>query len=311
MESNLLSDLLAQTDSGNVAYTEFLLAYNKANKSLYCFMEGDDDFFYYNIRIRESLPNMDIFEFACNGKEEVIKVYNLINGNAEFNQTRTAFFVDRDFDPLLANPEIYETPCHSIENFYSDGNSVLRILKEVYKINAQSHDMLKCLNTYNQLHVEFQHKLIPLNSWISCYIDKRHLNSLTKKVSLQDKTSKLFTKVISNDMTEVRLKTHIEDFSNLQVYFDNYDISRTEFEAKKALFSIADPMLTNKGKFEIEFLWNFLDKLKQVLADKNAMFCSKPYKAKLNLGLETILIELSIFAITPICLKNYIQKVAS
>lgn len=312
MKTSLLEDLMEEAESGNVAYTEFMLDYGKDPDVLYCFMEGDEDFHYYNVRIRESLGKIGSLEYSCNGKEGVLEAYRLIKDKPEFSLTKLAFFVDRDFDPAMANPDIYETPCHSIEKLYTDKITIARLLKEIFKMKNKSVDYEKCIKTYSILLDEFRKKTLPLNSWIACYIDKRNLKSIQKQISLKSRTDKLFLKVVSNDLSQVTIKPGLENFEELQVFFDNkLDVSKSAFTLKQDAFSVGDPAYTNKGKFEFEFLGNFLNALKDQLIRKNNSFCSTAYKCKINFQLDTLLFLLSNIAKTPDCLKEYIKGVAA
>ena len=98
----------------SVVYQKFQFHCKEENKTkLFCFFEGKDAP-YYSSRIKNYFD--DYINFKCNNKANVIKLYKKINNKK--SDYLLAFFIDRDFDDSLENPDIYETPTYSIENLY-------------------------------------------------------------------------------------------------------------------------------------------------------------------------------------------------
>ncbi len=105
MANSLIEELRENRETAPVAYTEFVLAYSKEKDSLYCFFEGDEDKRYYRIRIEQDFEN-----FTCGGKDNVKKVYKMINGHEEYNIAKTLFFIDKDYSNETKTNTIYVTP---------------------------------------------------------------------------------------------------------------------------------------------------------------------------------------------------------
>ena len=123
-----LDELRQSRGKAQVAYQDFIL-HTRANKEgLFCFFEGKDNA-YYIPRVKQFTNKYH--PINCGGREKVLKVYDLINNHREYDQYKKAFFIDRDFNPSLSppNPKIFETPCYSIENFYTSVNVFQEIIK--------------------------------------------------------------------------------------------------------------------------------------------------------------------------------------
>ena len=104
-----------------VAYHEFALHTKAGKDGLFCFFEGErgTDNPYYVPKIKRY--TQQYHPIRCGGRDAVLKVYELITIHPEYNAYKKAFFIDRDFNKPLEprNPPIFETPCYSIENFYT------------------------------------------------------------------------------------------------------------------------------------------------------------------------------------------------
>ena len=77
------------------------------------FFEGKDDSKYYYSRIR-NLFQGTIQPIPCGNKESTLRVFEFIQKRPFYNAAKKAFFVDRDFDPSIAEKydgAIYETSC--------------------------------------------------------------------------------------------------------------------------------------------------------------------------------------------------------
>jgi hypothetical protein len=148
-----------------VGYQEFMLTYKKKRRHLYCFFEAKDDEVYYSRVIQLTLAiNYEFETFTCDNKEGVIKVYKLINNHRKYKKAKTGFFIDRDFDRLKRNPDIFETTFYSIENFYVGVETVKKILYEQFRISRTSPDFKLCVDLYIKLQSDFHNKILNINS---------------------------------------------------------------------------------------------------------------------------------------------------
>jgi hypothetical protein len=309
MLSNILDVLREESDSVEAAYSQFMLAFENAQNVLYCFYEGSDDPCYYHIRVQENASHCRIIDITCGTKRQVLKTYELIKSFDEYNATRLAFFVDRDFDPLLGNDDIYETPVHSIENLYTGRDTMEQVLVRLLNIERRSSDFEKCLNTYLSLFDRFHQSVMPINAWLSCYIDKRHNVGIEKQVHLRDILDDLFSEVVSVDLTNIQIVKPINTFEELQVFFNNaIDVTHELFDLKINGYQFENPFSLFRGKFEIQFLSSFLHRLKHKIQAKNNGFSEKKYKCDYSFNEGIIINQLSMYAATPICLREYIRR---
>ena len=98
-----------------VAYHTFVLLQKENTNDLFCFLEGNDSEYYYP-RLKGYFKGKH-HPIKCGNKKGVLETYELVKRN--YSNIKTSFFIDNDFDDKINNSEIYETPCYSIENFYT------------------------------------------------------------------------------------------------------------------------------------------------------------------------------------------------
>ena len=200
---NIVDSLRSESESDCVAYTEFMLAYDKNNNSkLYLFFEGNEDRYYYPIRIENILNNSNIEDFVCNGKENVLKVHSLIKNAEAYKNLPTLFFIDSDFDENNYCSSIYVTPTYSLENFYVNEKSVEKIVIYEFKFAKETLDFVNIMGVYRNLINQFLNNVDKLNIWLACQADIRKeqdtltrlkidksLNGYIKKSMICDKDS--------------------------------------------------------------------------------------------------------------------------
>lgn len=70
-------------------------------------------------------------------KKGVLKALNLVEKNRDEIYTAKAFFVDSDYDTTKYNNSLlYQTPCYSIENFYTSQKAFSKMLNREFGINT-------------------------------------------------------------------------------------------------------------------------------------------------------------------------------
>lgn len=112
-------------NSTSVAFHKFVLLQKDHRQDLYCFYEGNDNGYYFP-RIKE-LYNGIHHPIKCGNKKSVLYMYKSVK--AKYPDVKCSFFIDNDFDIRIENSDIYETPCYSIENFYTSKEFISDILK--------------------------------------------------------------------------------------------------------------------------------------------------------------------------------------
>lgn len=289
-----------------VIFTKFILLKSKHNTSLFCCFEGDDSK-YYGWRI-ENILNFEtdnLHFFNCGGKMEVLRFYQIVNKNEYYKEVKLAYFVDKDFDESIIEKykqKIYETPCYSIENFYTTIMAFKRILKSEFNIDECDDDFQKCLDIFINRQKEFHEKMTLFNAWLFCHRD----------LSKSDKTPRL-------NLSDFNLKRLIPKINLMEVVGD-YDkktiahlfpeasiISDEVLESKIDELKKLDPQVYFRGKFEIDFLYNFIEAIKSELKKPDGVI-KKRNGVHINISKKNMISELSQYADTPDGLKKYLAK---
>ena len=300
-----LDELRASRDKPQVAYQEFALHTRKGKDGLFCFFEGKDND-YYIPRIKRFTDRYH--PILCGGREKVLKVHELIAIHSEYDKYKKAFFIDRDFNQPLANksPQIFETPCYSIENFYVSESVFKEIMINKFYFSEVSDPSFQvCLNLYRERQKEFHQATILLNAWYACLIDRRNSTGEQTGVNLEDKLPKNFI-CLSLDIVSANY-----DLDKIKQTFPNASvISENELETKIAQFSNCQQHKVFRGKYEMQFLIAFIELIQQdSLQAKKYVPQKTKFAFKQRLTNEQAIDIFSSYAETPKSLEEFLQKV--
>ncbi|HLO87689.1 MAG TPA: DUF4435 domain-containing protein [Nostocaceae cyanobacterium] len=277
-------------------FMEFTRQYKQYESALYCFFENEDSK-YYGIRIKTIARPTKYFYFSCDGKEGVLGIYDMLTARKRYSQVRAAYFIDKDFDASINNTAIYETPCYSIENFYTSLNCVCEILRTEFKIAESEIDFINCQKLYTKLQNEFHDAVELLNTWLACQIEKRvELNLKGKDVS---EFVRLGLDQITSNYTLDQLYAKFPKAVNL---------TQEELDLKRNKLCSQDRQKSFRGKFEINFLYYFINKLVEEANKGNLKYFTQKLNVTLNIRKTTIISDLSQYAFTPDCLIDYLQR---
>ena len=276
-------------------YTKFIKNRDLFNKKLFCFFEGEDRK-YYVIRIEKysNILEDNIISYSCNGKEQVLKLYKMLQD--KYNDVKKMFFVDKDFDEIKTQKELYVTPCYSIENHYVTNKAFEKILHNEFGINKEEDDFKKCLRDFNKRKEEFNSEIKKLNAWI--YYQKLKMEELGI-VNISYQNFKL-RKVFEIKIDKLNIKNEITIKLLKEEYKEAYDINESELNKYINLFK--DETFF-RGKYQLEFLKMILDDM----INKNKKGEYFEYfrdNVKINPNINT-LSSLSVYADTPDSLKIF------
>lgn len=289
---------------GVVAFAKFCQDKKGHEDCLFCFFEGEDSK-YYGSRIEQytEYPSNKIINYNCGGRKEVERVHLLISKRCEYNGINKMFFIDSDYIPnkeLVS--DMYQTPCYSIENFYSSLECFGRIINREFGINSIDADYNKCITDYCNRQREFHHSTEFLNVWLCCQRAEEEIKK-QKTVVLKDfKVAKLFSEIsIVNVESKATINRDI-----LKSHFPNaYDINEQQIDKVYETWSSKKAQQVYRGKFEMEFLRKVLESL----IDKNKAhtYFSEVYNCvHINPG-SNMLSSLSAYADTPACLITFLR----
>ncbi|MFZ2725635.1 MAG: DUF4435 domain-containing protein [Methylococcaceae bacterium] len=302
-----LEELRKGRDKPQVAYQEFMLHINQNKTGLFCFFEGKDSP-YYSPRIKRFTENY--YPIKCGGKDKVLTVYRLISIHTEYKKYKKAFFIDRDFDKPLINPDIFETPYYSIENFYTSVNVFREIIKNSLGLSEVSEAYQMCLNLYTQRQNEFHQAIFLFNAWYASLIDIKNIEKKETGVNLSDKlggdreTRNFITFTLESISKNYTLETIQQNFPTA------LEVSQDNLNKKIIEFSNCECRKIFRGKYEMWFVVTIID---LILQDSNNQ--KKYFKEKIKFSFSSKLsneqaIELfSGYAETPDCLIEYLNSI--
>ncbi len=297
-----VGELRSSRDKATVVFVEFTRLYKQYKSALFCFFEGEDSK-YYGIRIKNiAKPEKDIY-FSCKGKEGVLGIYKMLSSRKNYENARAVYFIDRDFDQSIAEKNIkriYETPCYSIENFYTSVKCFSEILKSEFKLMETEESFIKCISLYEKLQGEFHDAVELLNTWIACQRNR------SSALNISDLSVQRF---IIIDLKKIAVNYTA---SNLEDMFPNLPaIPQTELDSKKSELLANNRQKSFRGKFEVEFLYVFLNKLMNEANQGNYPYFNQKVKVNLHFSRKTIISDLCQYADTPDCLYEYLESSSS
>lgn len=302
-----LSELRKSKEKHQVAFTEFASSTRNRSSHLFCFFEGKDND-YYVPRIKRYTN--DYYTINCNGREKVLKVYELIVAKTEYQKYKKAFFIDRDFNPPLSltEPPIFETPCYSIENLYVSQSVFREILTNLFGLSATNDKNYSiCLNLCQNLQAQFHEAVLLFNAWYACLIDIKNETGQQTGVNLGDKLPNEYIK-IGLDKVE---KTY--DLEKIKTDFPNAVIVDEErLNLKITEFSNCEQHYVFRGKYELQFI---IELIRAILTDgrNERKFVSERINFVLgdasSVKNEVALNLFSAYAETPENLHEYLDAV--
>lgn len=295
----LVDNLRASRGKPVAVFVEFTRLYKQYETALYCFFEGEDDQ-YYGSRIDNiTRPEKDIY-LSCNGKQGVLGMHRLLTSRKHYANVRAAYFVDRDFDKSVSDINlsgIYETPCYSVENFYTSTQCFSKILRSEFKLMESDENFERCISLYTKLQEEFHEAVELLNAWIACQRDK------STELNISDVSVSQFVHI---DLDKITRRYTSDD---LYTRFPKAcTISEQELDTRRSELQANVPQKSFRGKFEIEFLLAFLQKLKNEANLGNYPYFTRKVKVVRTLSKRTIISDLSQYADTPDCLYSYLES---
>jgi len=290
-------ELLKQSQSPNVAFHKFVLLHRKHRTDLFCFFEGVDSQYYFP-RINAVEENHQ--PIVCGNKKSVIESLKLIKN--KYPNYRTKFFVDADFDTNAENADLYVTSSYSIENFYCTKKVFANLLKNEFQFSTVDQEFETIISLFQDRQKEFQMSTTLFNLWYFSIKKKAESLKSIPNVSLSDKFPKEFIAFsLENISSSYDLQTIKEKFPTA------IDITEEEMKAYKQDFDSKPPLQRFRGKYQIEFLIKFL---MLIIEDANKHNKIIKSKTKFRIDPAIVLSQLSQYAETPECLKEFLKNCA-
>ena len=166
---------------------------------------------------------------------------------------------------------IYETPCYSVENFYTSVKCFSEILRAEFKLTELDDNFERCISLYTKLQEEFHNAVELLNTWIACHRD-RSSNLKISNLSVFE--------FIYIDLNQVLARYTVDDLSNK--FPDIPQISQQELDTKKSELLANSRQKSFRGKFEIEFFRKIHQKLIDEANKGNPLYFTRKIKVVLS-----------------------------
>jgi len=302
----LLEQMVNAQESMVVGYAEFLQRHTTGDTSLHCFYEGHEDNIYYHGHIRGIHAAEKIHPYRCGGKSEVVAVFELIAAKNEYNTARTLYFIDRDFDELLNNPRIFETPYYSIENFYTQQFCFEEFLTGHLGIGAATPDFNASISLFQQLKQAFYQLSRPVNAYLRCYARKRNLHGAVR-LHIDERIQ--FTGGINELLNSFHVAGIPASLPDLEIVFAATGIvTQAEFDSELVVISTEDQGKVGRGKFELQFMTAFLNRFKMAITRKKGHLLVQRYNCKINFDAANFMSDFRSYAYTPDSLLTYIRR---
>lgn len=300
-----ITKVRAARGKGVAIFTKFCQDKKGNENCLFCFFEGEDNK-YYGSRIEQytGYDYSQIISYNCGGRSEVQKAYDLISSKTENDKINKMFFIDADFVPLEKNSvDLYQTPCYSIENFYTSEECFGKILNREFGINVIDNDYKKCISDFLERQREFHENIVFFNAWLFCQRIEEDVHK-NNAVKLSDfRISRLFSAI---EIDKLAVKDEINKELIDRYFPDAYSIPDETLSAKYEEFSLVNGQQFFRGKFELEFLRKILESI--IVKNKNRTYFSEYYNCvQLTPGANTISV-LSDYADTPSCLIAFLKN---
>lgn len=312
---DIIEEAKKELGSGLVAYTEFVLDFKKNADNIYCFFEGKEDRSYYSFRAKMIYFNEDYFDYVCNGKGNLVKLFKLINNHKVYSDSNIGYFTDSDFDGKILPTSIYTTPFYSIENFYVVDKAFENILINEFNINRSCPCFKEAKKLFIKLKEEFHDNIVILNSWLACQNDYRNENNISTRLNIEDSLKTIlgnddFNKVVNPDFSKINFPNELLNQTGIELIFsDAPKIEKEKFEDKLNKFKTLKGDENFRGKFELKFLVSFLNRFKDEIGKRKDSIFPKRYKTTLRFEYVTSVSQLTNNAITPNCLVDYIKGI--
>lgn len=282
-------------NSGTVAYTRYCQEKARNKDCLICFFEGEDKKYYLSRIVQYTGYDYEhIVSYECSGKDGVIYNFNKIDKS----DNNTAFFIDRDFISSGINDiHLYETPCYSIENFYTSVSAFRRLIYTEFDLNPADEDTSRVCKDYELRLQEFHTIMLPLNAWLEC---QRTASGNYQKINLGDFKIKKIVSEVTIDSVKSRPSITVETFSQ---FFPEADTIDSEVLNRKiGSYEHINQSMHFRGKFEFEFLQKIIESL--VFKNKNNQYFTTKRK---SVNLQVNLSSISSYADTPDDLVQFLN----
>ncbi len=295
--------------TASVAYMEAVALEARFPTALKAVVEGRD-LSYYIGRITSLAPELEVHGLCCEGKQNVLYVYEKLLSHEEYAESLFCFFIDRDYDNNLdVDPNrVYVTPCHSLENLYVSEATTLRLLSSEFSLSPVGDTQ----DDFENLRDMFKHQVETFEQemrYVAIWIIAQARRSAQDGSPLPN-----FGNVQLSDLAEITVESVAKCYVDSQLIntFQNASrITHGEFLSAESEIDAGSVLLEFRGKYVAEFFRTWLILLKRDRTSRNPTYFSARGRVNLSFGKQAFLSELSQYADTPPCLIEFMTNLAN
>jgi hypothetical protein len=298
-KESLIEEMRQGRTNYQSVYLKFIGDKNQHHSHVFCFYEGEDGK-YYNQRIFSKFSVDNVVTYIVGNKKNILDILKRINSDEIYKDVCTMFFIDRDYDEsnLNISENLFETPCYSIENLYSQRECLKKILLSEFSLNPYEKDFQKCIDDFEKREKEFYSIIMEFNSLL--YLNNKKSNNCQ------------FSRIETNKIVDIDIESTLK-LKNKEKYQEAINKIKEELNAKdeeiqnsiEELIKKGNYSLNFRGKNQLDFFVEFLNKLKCLR--KEGKYFETKYDVKLNIT-NNRLSELSQYAVTPPQLEKFLTE---
>jgi hypothetical protein len=316
---DIVANAIAALDNFAVKLRNFIML-ARDKKLVICVFEGDDHY-YYGPRIDAHIPALrQRRNFPMGGKGNVLELYRLRSINKDVGNAAALYFTDRDYDfavPATLS-RLYVTPCYSIENFYLGEAVFSRILCDAFKIPVSvisekgeyPNDAFEAVvKWYGQsmldIHVKY---LVPLSGFIIAARESLVTQPILRKESqlcIQDLNTNEYFLADGNKISPGKSMT----IQNLSHSLKAHGLVSAEKHKEKCDFLMKTDFVGScRGKYSFLAFTSLMEMIWSDSKKTNPKIFKNKQDAKVSFSKNTALADLSSYAETPECLRQFLRN---
>ena len=275
-------------------------------KRLIAIVEGYDEP-YYGIRFKNTIQDTKFL--PAKGKKRVLELREFILKHDDYKDSNVVYIIDADFDDNCSYiaDDTYITPFYSVENFYFDDVVITDILSAEFHLSEHEspEEFEKVVKWIEKSKRDYLTIIKDYNYFVKAQRIMEEDKCGEVRLNLKNVEDKKIYTISNNGITKN------EDLILIDLFGDALPISNEVILQVESFFLDKQPEHCYRGKQHAYFLVKLFELLKR---DRNSespqIFVSKS-KVSLQFSQDTLISSFSQYAVTPQCLKQFINKQVS
>ncbi|MBN4910365.1 DUF4435 domain-containing protein [Staphylococcus sp. EG-SA-13] len=235
---------------------------------IYCIVEGDEDIVFYHNKLQYYNDELKPRFIVAKNKEKVIKYSEIITKNKKWKDFKSLFFIDKDYDNVKYE-SVFITDAYSIENYFVSSSVLEKILEYNFGINDEKI-INEISNLFKNAQKEYHCLLLKINAFLKLQRLKENKYKEMKRLNLDKLKLNEFVEI---SLDGVIIKKNLDEF--VKKVSDYYDFNDLEFNKVLNGFDSNRYIYDFRGKYEIHFFINFIERILEEINKKENRFGQK------------------------------------